>query len=59
MPEWGPGKVWTSDNRGLGRPSDREFTRRHLFGSNVRRFETMVVMGRMKFGTSVPMAGET
>jgi Lrp/AsnC family leucine-responsive transcriptional regulator len=34
----------------------REFTRRHLFGSNVRRFESMVVMGRMKFGTSVPMA---
>ncbi|MGD9509552.1 MAG: Lrp/AsnC family transcriptional regulator [Geminicoccaceae bacterium] len=34
----------------------RDFTRRHLFGSNVRRFESMVVMGRMKFGTSVPMA---
>ena len=34
----------------------REFTSRHLFGSNVRRFETMVVMGRMKFGTGVPMA---
>jgi Lrp/AsnC family leucine-responsive transcriptional regulator len=34
----------------------REFTRRHLFGTNVRRFETMVVMGRMKSGTSVPMA---
>ena len=33
----------------------QEFTRNHLFGSNVRRFESMVVMGRMKFGTGVPM----
>lgn len=31
----------------------REFTSRHLFGSNVRRFETMVVMGRMKFTTAM------
>ena len=33
----------------------REFTSRHLFGSNVRRFETMVVMGRMKFTTAMPV----
>jgi Lrp/AsnC family transcriptional regulator, leucine-responsive regulatory protein len=33
-----------------------DFTRRHLFGGNVRRFETMAVMGRMKFATAVPLA---
>lgn len=37
----------------------RDFTRRHLFGSNVRRFDSMVVMSRMKFGTSVPMADDS
>ena len=33
-----------------------EFTRRHLFGGNVRRFETMAVMGRMKFTTAISLA---
>ena len=33
-----------------------EFTRRHLFGINVRRFETMAVMGRTKFTTAVALA---
>ena len=33
-----------------------EFTRRHLFGINVRRFETMAVMGRIKFTTAVALA---
>ena len=36
-----------------------EFTRRHLFGGNVRRFETMAVMGRMKFTTAIPLARPT
>lgn len=31
------------------------FTRRHLFGTNVRRFETMVVMARTKFATRAPI----
>jgi hypothetical protein len=33
-----------------------DFTRRHLFGRNVRRFETMAVMDRVKVGTAIPMA---
>jgi Lrp/AsnC family leucine-responsive transcriptional regulator len=36
-----------------------DFTRRHLFGDNVARFVTMVVMGRMKFATAQPMAHAT
>ena len=35
-----------------------EFTRRHLFGGNVRRFETMAVMRRMKLTTAIPLAAE-
>ncbi len=34
-----------------------DFTRRHLFERNVRRFETMAVMDRVKIGTTIPMAG--
>jgi Lrp/AsnC family transcriptional regulator, leucine-responsive regulatory protein len=34
-----------------------EFTRRYLFERNVRRFETMAVMDRVKMGTAIPMAG--
>jgi Lrp/AsnC family leucine-responsive transcriptional regulator len=34
-----------------------DFTRRYLFERNVRRFETMAVMDRVKFGTAVPVAG--
>jgi Lrp/AsnC family transcriptional regulator, leucine-responsive regulatory protein len=34
-----------------------EFTRRYLFERNVRRFETMAVMDRVKIGTAIPMAG--
>lgn len=33
-----------------------EFTKRHLFGANVRRFETMGVMGLTKFTTAVALA---
>ena len=32
-----------------------DFTRRHLLGSNVRRFETMAVMARTKFTTAVTL----
>jgi len=32
------------------------FTRRYLFERNVRRFETMAVMDRVKIGTAIPMA---
>jgi Lrp/AsnC family leucine-responsive transcriptional regulator len=34
-----------------------DFTRRYLFARNVRRFETMAVMDRVKIGTAIPMAG--
>jgi Lrp/AsnC family leucine-responsive transcriptional regulator len=34
-----------------------DFTRRYLFERNVRRFETMAVMDRVKTGTAIPMAG--
>ena len=33
-----------------------DFTRRYLFERNVRRFETMAVMDRVKTGTAIPMA---
>jgi Lrp/AsnC family leucine-responsive transcriptional regulator len=33
-----------------------EFTRRYFFERSVRRFETMAVMDRVKFGTAVPIA---
>jgi len=33
-----------------------DFTRRYLFERNVRRFETMAVMDRVKIGTAIPMA---
>jgi len=33
-----------------------DFTRRHLFERNVRRFETMAVMDRVKTGSAIPMA---
>jgi Lrp/AsnC family leucine-responsive transcriptional regulator len=33
-----------------------EFTRRYLFERNVRRFETMAVMDRVKVGAAIPMA---
>jgi Lrp/AsnC family transcriptional regulator, leucine-responsive regulatory protein len=33
-----------------------DFTRRHLFERNVRRFETMAVMDRVKTGSTIPMA---
>jgi Lrp/AsnC family leucine-responsive transcriptional regulator len=32
------------------------FGRRYLHGDNVRRFETMVVMRRLKFDTALPLA---
>ena len=32
------------------------FTRRYLFERNVRRFETMAVMDRVKTGSAIPMA---
>ncbi len=34
-----------------------DVTRRHLFASYVRRFETMAVMGQIKFTTSMALAG--
>jgi Lrp/AsnC family leucine-responsive transcriptional regulator len=33
-----------------------DFTRRYLFERNVRRFETMAVMDRVKTGAAMPMA---
>jgi Lrp/AsnC family leucine-responsive transcriptional regulator len=33
-----------------------DFTRRYLFEKHVRRFETMVVIERVKFETIVPIA---
>ena len=33
-----------------------DFARRHLLEADVRRFESMVVMGRTKFATAVPLA---
>ena len=34
-----------------------DFTKRYLFEKHVRRFETMVVIERVKFETTVPVAG--
>ena len=33
-----------------------EFTRRYFFQKSVRRFESLAVMSRVKFGTAVPLA---
>lgn len=35
----------------------QNFTRRHFYETHIKRYETLVSMGRMKFETAMPVAG--